>query len=404
MTPTLRRRLLFASLYFSEGAPIGFLWWALPTRLRSAGIDVGEISTLLGLLVLPWALKFIGAPFIDILRTPRWPFKAWIASCQVAMGLCLLATLLFDWSAGFRAIAVLLLLHAVFAAAQDVAVDAYALQVVRPEHRGTLNAWMQGGMLAGRAIFGGGALLLDAQIGPRTTIVLLVVAIWASLAILAAFGDKEHFLAPTMTLPIRRREFLLALRQMLSRRTTWLILAFAAIGGAGFEAVGLLVGPFLLERGLTQPQIGAFMFVPIVLAMTAGAAASGAVADRLDRRIVAGVALVAVALTIFLLSSPVTVGAATLGVLTLLYFLIGALTTASYALFMDFTDSRLGATQLSAAMSATNLCESWSAFAVGPLVTTLGYGPAFAWMAAASLLALPFLCWLPAPNWEARSA
>ena len=32
------RRLLFAALYFSEGAPIGFIWWALPTRLASGGM------------------------------------------------------------------------------------------------------------------------------------------------------------------------------------------------------------------------------------------------------------------------------------------------------------------------------------------------------------------------------
>jgi len=97
VTPLLRRRVLFASLYFSEGAPIGFLWWAL---------------------------KFLGAPAIDILRSPRWPLRAWIASCQTVMGLCLLATLLVDWRADFTAIAALLLLHAAFAASQDVAVDA----------------------------------------------------------------------------------------------------------------------------------------------------------------------------------------------------------------------------------------------------------------------------------------
>ena len=39
-----RRRLLFASLYFSEGAPIGYLWWALPTKLRAAGADIEQIE------------------------------------------------------------------------------------------------------------------------------------------------------------------------------------------------------------------------------------------------------------------------------------------------------------------------------------------------------------------------
>jgi len=379
VTPALRRRVLFASLYFSEGAPIGFLWWALSTRLRAAGVEVAEITTLLGVLVLPWALTFLGAPAIDILRSPRWPLRAWIASCQTVMGLCLLATLLFDWRADFAAIAALLLLHAVFAASQDVAVDAWALQPVRPEHRGALNAWMQGGILAGRALFGGGVLLLDQHIGPSSTILLLVAAIWSSLAVLAVFGEAEVFALAGTSLASRRREFLSALDDALRRRSSWLIVAFAAMGGAGIESVGLVVGPSLLDRGFTQGQIGEFLFLPTVLAMMTGAAAAGLFADRIDRRAAVAWTLVATAITIVLLGSgAATAGWLVLALLAVLYFLI-------------------------AAMSATNPCESWSAFAVGRLTTMLGFGPAFAWMAALSPLALPCLWWLPTPDRSPRS-
>jgi MFS family permease len=391
----LRRRFLFASLYFSEGAPIGFLWWALPTKLRASGLEVGEITGLLGILVLPWAFKFLGAPFIDVLRTPRWPLRAWIASCQIIMGLFLLATLLLDWRDDFALIAALLILHAVFAATQDVAVDTYALAVVPIEERGAINAWMQAGMLVGRSIFGGGALLLDARIGPSATIVLLVVAIWSSLAVLAIAGEPE----PARTdLPVatRRRTFLAAFVDVLRRRTTWLVLVFAAVGGAGFESVGLLVGPYLLDGGFSSEQIGAFLFLPTVAAMILGAIVAGRRADRFDRRREAGLALVCLTTTILLLSVLGSMGGwVTLLLLGLLYFFIGAFTTASYALFMDMTDRRLGATQLSAYMSATNLCESWSAFAVGALVAALGYGAAFSVMALASLVVLPVLWWLP---------
>ncbi len=59
-TPT-RRKVLFAALYLSEGAPIGFIWWALPTRLRMAGVTVEQITLLTAVLVLPWAFKFLWA-------------------------------------------------------------------------------------------------------------------------------------------------------------------------------------------------------------------------------------------------------------------------------------------------------------------------------------------------------
>ncbi|MEO8681460.1 MAG: MFS transporter [Vicinamibacterales bacterium] len=400
MRHPLRRKVLFAALYFSEGAPIGFLWWALPTKLRAAGLGVEEITGLLSVLVLPWALKFLGAPFIDVLRSPRWPLRAWIASCQLLMGLLLLITLRFDWKAEFGVVSVFLILHAVTAALQDVSVDAYAVAIVAPEHRGSINAWMQVGMLTGRALFGGGALLVASWIGDTAMMLMLVGAIWSSLAVLGVAGALEGVAGADAGASIggRRAVFLLALGEVLRARSTWLVLGFAIIGGAGFEAVGILVGPYLLDRGFSSAQIGGFLFLPIVGALILAALAAGTLADHLERRRTVGSVLVLMVVTIAVLSqlSVTAPGWLPLGLLALLYFLIGAFTTASYALFMDQTDARLGATQLSTYMSGTNVCESGSAFAVGKLVGVAGYGTAFLVMALVSLVGLPLLWRLPA--------
>lgn len=93
------RRLLFLGLYFVEGAPIGFLWWALPTVIREAGGDVAQIGGLLSLLVLPWGLKFLWAPLVDVLRGPRCGFRSWIVAAQLAMTLSLLPLLVRGRSA-----------------------------------------------------------------------------------------------------------------------------------------------------------------------------------------------------------------------------------------------------------------------------------------------------------------
>jgi MFS transporter, PAT family, beta-lactamase induction signal transducer AmpG len=80
--------------------------------------------------------------------------------------------------------------------------------------------------------------------------------------------------------------------------------------------------------------------------------------------------------------------------LTGLYFFIGLFTASSYALFMDLSDPRLGGTQFSAFMSATNGCESWSAWAGGRIAGSGHYAAAFLGMGAVSLLGLPLLKWL----------
>ena len=119
-----RRRLFLTSLYFSEGAPIGYLWWALPTKLRAAGADIEEVTALAAALALPWAFKFLWAPLIDGVRSRRFGRRGWIASAQIGMGLALTPLLFQPPGPELTTLLwVALLSHAVLAATQDVAVD-----------------------------------------------------------------------------------------------------------------------------------------------------------------------------------------------------------------------------------------------------------------------------------------
>ena len=77
--------------------------------------------------------------------------------------------------------------------------------------------------------------------------------------------------------------------------------------------------------------------------------------------------------------------------LGVLYLGIGCFTAASYALFMDLTDPRLGATQFGTFMAATNACEAWAVWTAGKLVSRFDYGPALLVMAVVGLLGLAFL-------------
>jgi hypothetical protein len=80
-----------------------------------------------------------------------------------------------------------------------------------------------------------------------------------------------------------------------------------------------------------------------------------------------------------------------LALLAAMYLFVGLFTAASYALFMDLTDPRVGGTQFSAFMAATNGCESWSTLAGGRIAGASGYPAAFAVMCAASLASLVLL-------------
>lgn len=394
-----RRKLLFASLYLSEGAPIGFLWLAMPTRLRASGVSVEEISWLTAVLVLPWTFKFAWAPLIDLLQSPHWTLRSWIVTAQSLMGMTLLSLLVFDPVSDFYLLAVFLIAHAFAAATQDVAIDALCISVTSPGERGEINGWMQTGMLLGRALLGGGTLVIGPYIGNTGVVGLLVAVTTFSMFLVLCMKiapHEESHCTEARPESDRLRSVGRSIRQALKERNTWFGLAFALTGGAAFKALEVLYGPFLIDRGFTESEIGTFAALPMIGLMVAGSVTGGLLSDRLGRRQFVAMSLVLICVSVTALAA-VDLALAqqrSAGVLICLAaaaFSIGLFTAASYALFMDITHPAVAATQFSAFMGLTNGCESWSTWSAGRLVSNHSYALAFLTLCAVSLLSIGLL-------------
>ena len=382
-SPTARR-FLFAALYFSEGAPIGYLWWALPAELRAEGMPVERITALTAALALPWTFKFLWAPLIDL---SGGRYRLWIVACQAAMGLALLPLALVEPAVLGRWLTVCLLGHAVAASTQDAAIDAYAIAVAPESERGSLAGAMQAGMLTGRWAFGAGLLLAGAAVGRAAAVYGMLGVFTATAAVLLVAGPGRRAEQAVHSAAEYGRAALEALKSVDLRRG----LALAVLGGAAFEATGVLAGPFLIDRGWDEQAVGGFFTVTIVL-MLAGSLLGGRAADRWGktvavRRFLVFLAAMAVGLALADAFAP----SLRLPALASVYLGAGLLTASSYAWFMDRTDPRLGGAQYSLFMGGTNLCEAWAGFAGGRLVALAGYPWAFAAMAAATLAATPAL-------------
>jgi predicted MFS family arabinose efflux permease len=253
---------------------------------------------------------------------------------------------------------------------------------------------MQAGMLLGRAAFGGGALWIEARWGLAPVVAGVVVLLVTSLALLLLVDERS--------LPDAAREpesgrsrlpsFSRTLCEAFARPATWCGLVFALVGAAAFEATGALAGPLLVDRGIAQETIGLFFGLPAAALMLVGALAGGLLADRGRRRATLAGALVGVVASVVLLAALDAGGASSprllLAPLAVMYLFVGAFTAVSYALFMDLTDSRLGGTQFSTFMAATNGCEAWATAAGGALAARAGYPVALLALSAISLAAL----------------
>lgn len=388
------RALLFTALYASEGGPIGFIWWALPTLLRSKGLGVDKITGLTAILVMPWVLKFLWAPLVDSLRSPKWGFRSWIISSQIVMGITLLPLVWLNPVNDFSLWSGLLLAHAVSAATQDVSVDALAINTVPSDHRGAINGFMQAGMLVGRSVFGGGALLVANKFGWSWIIAGLIGCVLFSLVLLIFVREPESVIVSRN----RFSGFAEHLREAFSLRSTWIGLIFALISASAFEATGALAGPYLIDRQVSNETIGWFFALPVVIATITGGLVGGRLSDRMGRTRSVGIFLCGFVIMVLALAATDKYAASSpavwLGILTGMYLFVGLFTAASYALFMDLTDPKIGGTQFSTFMAATNGCESWSVWAGGQIVARAGYASGFFAMSLVSLLSLPLLGWL----------
>ena len=394
-----KRKLLFASLYLSEGAPIGFLWLALPTRLRASGVSIEQITWLTAVLVLPWTFKFAWAPLIDLLQSPRWSLRNWIVAAQSVMGLTLLSLLVFDPVSDFKLLAMFLLVHAFAAATQDVAIDALCISVTSPAERGEINGWMQTGMLLGRAMLGGGALVIAPYVG-NVGVVALLIGVTTFSMLLVLFMAKEPTSRKTASetgdAESRLRTVSRSVRQAFGERNTWVGLAFALTGGAAFKALEVIYGPFLIDRGFTESEVGVFAALPMIALMVAGSLAGGFLSDRFGRRRFVALSLLLICFSVAMLAAcDMTFeqhrGRALLVCLGVAAFGIGLFTAASYALFMDITHPAVAATQFSAFMGLTNGCESWSTWASGRIISDYDYPVALLVLCGVSLVSIALL-------------
>jgi PAT family beta-lactamase induction signal transducer AmpG len=173
-----RRLASFFFLYVSEGLPYGFTTVAVATQMRRAGLGPAEIGAFVAALYLPWAFKWIVGPIVDTVTVERFgPRRFWILLTQILMAASLLAAMPVDLATQLALYTALIVLHNVFAATQDVAIDALACGVLPASERGVASGFMFGGQAVGKAIGGGGVLYLGTLMPFAATYFVVAAAI-----------------------------------------------------------------------------------------------------------------------------------------------------------------------------------------------------------------------------------
>ncbi len=378
-------------LGFSSGLPLLLTGGTLQAWMKTAGVDLGTIG-MFSLVGVPYTLKFLWAPIMDRYIPPfMGRRRGWMMICQVALVITIAALAFSNPGGNAPLVALISLFVAFFSASQDVVVDAYCAEILKPEEMGFGSSAYANGYKIAMAVSGGVAILLADHLSWQQ--VYLIMAGVMSLGIVAAYFSPEPEIRAAMPASMTEA-YITPLMEFFRRSGSIEILVFIVVYKLADVMANALVTPFLIELGFSLTAIGAVLKGVGWIAGISGGLLGGIIMVRMGIRqalLVFGVLQAVSALLYMLLAVvgqnyPVMVSA-----IVIEHLCAGMSTAAFCAFFWTLCDKRYTASQYALLSSFMALTRVFISAPSGFLVKALGWPTYFL---GCALLGVPGLLML----------
>jgi MFS transporter, PAT family, beta-lactamase induction signal transducer AmpG len=401
----LRPRILaILALGFVSGLPLALTASTLSVWLTEAGISKSAIG-LFAAVSTPYALKFLWAPLIDCTRFPLLGKlfgrrRGWLFATQIALIIALLLLGLANPEINPWLTAILALMVAIASASQDIVIDAYRVELLKPQEQGAGAATAVLGYRLGMIVSSAGALYLATYFGWLITYVCMasLIGIGIITALLAGEPETSEEWRP----PGRQnfnawvQEAVIAPFANFMTRPYWLtILLFILLYKLADAFMGVMTNPFLIEIGFTKEEIASVVKLFGVIATIAGSFIGGAMVARLGTLRSLWICGIAHAVTNLMFVVQARMGA-DIHILALgitLENVSGGMGTAAFVAYISgLTYVRFTATQYALLSSFAAFGRTWLSTPAGWFAEKLGWEWFFFF---AALLAIPglFVLW-----------
>lgn len=252
-------------LSFSSGLPLGLITVAIPDWMRDIGVDIRVVG-LFTLAQAPWAFKVVWSPLMDRYVPPFWGRRrGWMAVTQIA--LVVLGLVLAGAGSDPDAIwvvAAISLAIAFASATQDIAIDAYSVEVLRKEEQGAAVGARIAMYRAAYAVAGGYAITFASQFGWPVVNALLALVYLPILLVTWKAPEPEEQPAPPRSL---REAVWQPFIGFLSRHRAIEMLIFVVLYKFADNLAQALTRPFLIDMGYDAWHRG-FALATVGLAAT----------------------------------------------------------------------------------------------------------------------------------------
>jgi PAT family beta-lactamase induction signal transducer AmpG len=290
----LERRLIFVFVMgFASGLPLALSAGTLAIWLTEAGVSLAAIG-LFAAAGTPYSVKFLWAPLIDRVPLPLLSRllgrrRSWMVMIQALLMVAVIMLGLTRPEEAPLITAAFALLVAFLSASQDIVIDAYRIEILKPEQQGAGAAMTQAGYRFGMIASGAGALYLadEKTAGLSWSIVYVVMAALVVIGMIAAILAPEPRAEqpkPGRGVKVWVREAVVdPFGEFIARNgihAAALILAFILLYKLGDAFAGVMANPFYIKIGFSKAEIASVSKIFGVLATLAGVFLGGVVVAR----------------------------------------------------------------------------------------------------------------------------
>ena len=282
------KNFTIGSLGFSSGLPYILIFSTLGVWLADIGIDLSLIG-FFAWIVLTYSLKFLWAPLVDNFSVPflnRLGYrKSWILLSQISIAICLLLLSIVNPLDSLQVFAFIAFLVAFSGSVQDIAIDAFRIELADLNQQGNLAASYQFGYRMAILISSSFALIFASDYG--WTLTYQVMSLLMLIGIIGVLICPEEVNVNLQRLTLHN-SIVEPLKDFV-RRFGLYFASFLLMIIATYRLTDIVMGPmaspFYIEKGYTLKEIGYIVKVVAVIASIVGFFLGGLLVKRLGVKV-----------------------------------------------------------------------------------------------------------------------
>jgi len=263
---------------YSSGIPLALTASTLQAWMTKEGINIKTIG-IYTLIWIPYNLKFLWAPILDRFSPPfLGRRRGWMVVSQIALIASILSLGYSNPIAEPFRIAFLGLLIAFFSASQDIVIDAYRAEILKPDELGPGASLAILGYRIGMISSSAGALFLADHYSWNYVYSFMSIGVVVGLVV--SFLAKDSDTPPTPPKTIKEAVFS-PLLDLIKRPAALGILSFTILYKIGDVMAQSFTTPFMLQIGFSMTEIAAVVKGFGLLATIFGAMIGGYVITKI---------------------------------------------------------------------------------------------------------------------------